>query len=108
MQLRTEIWVSGLIRRAEVGGAFAAVAARGDVDAGAVIVKVNTLDGLARAYAPALGPDGERIWIDPLGRDEPVVEAEVDDYLRRRRSRDPDLWVVEIEDRRGRSFIDET
>lgn len=104
--LRTEFWVSALLRRAQIGGAFAAVAARGDPDAGAVVVKVNLLDGRARAYAPALDPEGGRVWIDPLGLDEAAPEARVDDYLARRRTRDPDLWIVEIEDRRGRCFIE--
>jgi hypothetical protein len=105
--LRSEIWVSALIRRAQVGGAFATVAARGDPDAGAVVVKVNFLDGRAQAYAPALDSEGRRTWIDPLGVGAPEPEARIDDYLNRRRARDPDLWVVEIEDRRGRSFIDD-
>jgi hypothetical protein len=105
--LRTEIWVAALVRRAELGGAFATVATRGDPDAGAVVVKVNLLDGRARAYAPALDAEGRRAWIDPLGGDAPGAEADVDAYCRRRREGDPDVWVVEIEDRRGRSFIEE-
>jgi hypothetical protein len=105
--LRTEIWVAALIRRAQVGGAFATVAARGDPDAGAVVVKVNLLDGRARAFAPAIDSQGRRAWIDPLGADSPDIEAKVEDYLRRRRQRDPDLWIVEIDDRHGRSSIED-
>ncbi len=105
--LRTEIWVSALIRRAQVGGAYATVVARGDPDAGAVVVKVNFLDGRAQAYAPALNAEGRRAWIDPLGVGAPEPEARIDDYLSRRGARDPDLWVVEIEDRKGRSFIED-
>lgn len=105
--LRTEIWVSALIRRAQVGGAYATVAARGDPDAGAVVVKVNVLDGRAQAYAPAIDSQGRRTWIDPLGVGAPEPESRIDDYLTRRRARDPDLWIVEIEDRRGRSFIED-
>jgi hypothetical protein len=104
--LRTEIWVSALIRRAQIGGAFATVAARGDPDAGAVVVKVNFLDGRARAFAPALDAEGQRTWIDPLGGEAAEPESRVEDYLRRRRERDPDLWIVEIDDRHGRSFIE--
>jgi hypothetical protein len=106
-RLKTEIWVAALIRRAQVGGAFATVALRGDPDAGDIVVKVNLLDGLARAYSPALLPNGDRTWIDPLGKDAPEIEAKVEEYLRRRRDRDPDLWVVEIDDRQGRSFIED-
>ncbi|MGD2132999.1 MAG: DUF1491 family protein [Maricaulaceae bacterium] len=104
--LRTDIWASALIRRAQAGGAFAAVVARGDADAGAVLVKINLLDGRARLRAPMLDIDGERVWIDPLGRDEPAAEAEADAYIRRRREADRDLWVIEIEDRHGRDFLE--
>jgi hypothetical protein len=68
---------------------------------------VNLLDGRARAYAPAIDSQGRRAWIDPLGTEAPEVEGKIDDYLRRRRDRDPDLWVVEIDDRHGRSFIED-
>jgi hypothetical protein len=103
--LKTHIWASALVRRAEVGGAFAAIVRKGDPDAGAVLVKVATLDGKARLYAPAQNGEGERIWLDlssgPLGSD----ERQVDQYAAKRAQADPDLWVVEIEDREGRTFL---
>ncbi|MGE0046869.1 MAG: DUF1491 family protein [Hyphomonadaceae bacterium] len=106
-ELKTEIWVQALIRRAEVGGAFAAVTRRGDPDGGATLVKVATLDGRARLYAPARDGEGERIWLDlsagPLG----VEERAIDEYARKRWEKDPDLWIVEIEDRAGRTFLTE-
>ena len=104
-QLKTEIWVQALVRTAQVGGAFATVARRGDRDGGAVLVKSLTLDGRARVYAPALNAAGERVWLDlssgHLGDDEAAVDA----YVAKRLSADPDLWVVEIEDRAGRTFL---
>lgn len=106
-ELKTEIWASALIRRAEVAGAFAAVVRKGDPDAGAVLVKVATMDGRARLYGPARDGAGERIWLDlstgSLGNHEP----DVDSYARRRAESDPDLWIVEIEDRAGRHFLTE-
>jgi hypothetical protein len=106
-ELKTEIWASALIRRAEIGGAFAAVARKGDPDAGAVLVKVARLDGRARLYAPARNGEGERIWLDlsagPLGEDEPHIDA----YVRKRAEDDPDLWVLEVEDKQGRHFLEE-
>lgn len=105
--LKTEIWAQALMRRATVAGAFAGVVRRGDPDAGAVLVKVATLDGRARLYAPAQNASGERVWLDlssgPLGNDEQAVDA----HARRRADTDPDLWVVEIEDRAGRTFLTE-
>lgn len=107
MELKTDVWIGALMRRAEIGGAFATVARRGDRDAGAVLVKVATLDGKARLYGPALNGEGETIWLDlsagSLGND----ERDVDAYARKRAASDPDLWVVEIEDRHGRTFLTE-
>jgi hypothetical protein len=108
MDLKTDLWAAALMRRAQVAGAFAGVVRKGDPDAGAVLVKVATLDGKARLYAPALGSDGERIYLDlsrgPLGNEERAV----DEYARKRAAGDPDVWLIEIEDRAGRHFLTET
>lgn len=106
LQLRSELIATAIVRRAQAAGAFAAVTARGDPDAGVILVKVNLLDGRAIAHAPELDFDtGESRWTTPMGAD-PKPEAEVDAYLTRRCDRDPDAWVIEIEDRQGRAFID--
>ncbi len=106
-ELKTDFWASALIRRAEIAGAFAAVVRKGDADAGAVLVKVATLDGRARLYAPARDGAGDRVWLDlsagPLGEDERAVDA----HIAKRAETDPDLWVVEIEDKQGRHFLEE-
>lgn len=103
MLLSTDIWVSALIRRAELGGAFAVVARKGDVRAGSVLVKaLNRGQGTARLYSEATGPGGERIWMQPVASEE---EPELDRYVERALRIDPDLWVVEIEDREGRHFL---
>ncbi len=102
--LRARIYVDALLRRAQAGGAFAAVVARGDDDAGVVLVKLNLLDGRARVFAPAVGPGGDRVWMEPLGTT-PRIEADADTYLARQRSIDADAWIVEIEDRAGRAFL---
>jgi len=104
--LRADIWVDALRRRAEAGGAAAYVVRRGDRDAGAVLVKVSTLDGAARLYAPTRDEAGERCWMLPLG-EAPVEEARCDAYIDRRAEDDPDIWAIEVEDREGRSFLTE-
>jgi hypothetical protein len=104
-ELKTDFWASALIRRAQIAGVFAGVVKKGDTDAGAVLVKVATMDGRARLYGPARNGDGERIWLDLSAGALGDVEAEVDDYVRKRRASDPDLWVIEIEDRFGRHFL---
>jgi hypothetical protein len=104
-ELKTEVWASALIRRASTVGVFAAVARKGDADAGAVLVKVATLDGRARLYAPAVGGGGERIWLDLSAGALGDTEANVDLYIQRRAATDPDLWVIEVEDKKGRHFL---
>jgi hypothetical protein len=104
-ELKADFWVSALLRRAQVAGAFAAVGRKGDPDAGVVLVKVATLNGKARLYAPAVRGEGERVWLDLSGGSLGDVEAEVDAYVRKRAETDPDLWLVEIEDRHGRHFL---
>lgn len=106
MLLSTDIWVAALIRRAEQGGAFAAVIRKGDARAGAVLIKlVNPRAGTSRLLAEATRGDGERIWMSPVGStDEPDLDAYVDRTVRI----DPDVWVVEIQDNQGRHFLVET
>ena len=105
MLLSTDIWVSALIRRAELAGAFAVVARKGDPRAGAVLVKaLDRRAGTARLYAEATKGDGERVWMQPVPSD---AEPELDAYIERARRIDPDLWVVEIDDAQGRHFLTE-
>ena len=103
--LSTDVWVGALIRRAELEGANAVVVKKGDARAGAVIVKAyDTMTRAARLWTEATGQDGAPLWIQPVVSDS---EGELDAYLERQRRYDPDLWVVEIEDRQGRNFITE-
>ena len=105
MLLSTDIWVAALIRRAELSGAFATVAMKGDARAGSVLVKArNQRSGEVRLYVEATRGEGERVWMQPRpGAD----EADLDQYAVRSRNIDPDLWVVEVEDVEGRHFLTE-
>ncbi len=105
MILSSDVWVAALIRRAELGGAFATVVRRGDGRAGAVLVKtVDRRAGQARLFAEATRADGERVWMQPTPS---LVEADLDAYAARAARIDPDIWVVEIEDADGRRFLTE-
>lgn len=105
MLLSTDVWVSGLIRRAELEGAFATVVKKGDARAGDVVVKAyDASTRTARLFSQSLDMDGQPLWIQPVASE---MESELDAYLERRRKYDPDLWVVEIEDRQGRHFLQE-
>lgn len=105
MLLATDIWVGALVRRAELGGAFAMIIRKGDARAGAVLVKVvNRLDGVSRVYSEATRMDGEQVWMQPARSED---EQDIDRYIERAIRVDPDVWVVEIEDRQGRHFLTE-
>ncbi len=94
--------MSAYLARLQAAAIPVYVTARGDDAAGAVIVKLATLDGRARAYQRITGSDG-RAW-DVLAEG---AEAAVDAVIARARARDRDLWVIEIEDRQGRTLLEE-
>lgn len=105
MRLATELWVSALIRRAQIAGAFATVARRGDDQAGAVLVKLyNPITRETRLLAQASSGEDEPIWMEPKPD---ADEMEIDAYAARAADYDRDLWLVEIEDRQGRDFLTE-
>ncbi len=103
-RLSTDFWVAAYLARLEAIGVPAHLMAKGDATAGAVIVKVATMDGQASAFARETGMDGKRIWAE-LAAAGP--EAAVDEKLKRQLSFDPDLWIIEVEDPKGRSLLDE-
>jgi hypothetical protein len=105
MRLSTDIWIGALIRRAELEGAYATVIRKGDAKGGAVLVKaLDRRAGLAQLYAEAIRGDGERVWMSPVASTD---EAALDAYIDRALRFDPDIWVVEIDDRSGRHFLTE-
>ncbi len=102
-RIKTHIWVSALIRRVQAGGAFVYVAQKGDIDSGIALLKVCTMDGQAALYAPERSFDGESGYrIIAEG-----PERHIDEKIRGRARFDPDLWAIEIEDRKGRHFLTE-
>ena len=102
-RLTAEFWVQAYLARLRLNDIPAFVTARGDATAGAVVVKLNRLDGSGAAFARSWNAEGARVWT-PLAEG---PEAEVDAALARQRRFDPDLWIVEVEDRAGRTRLDE-
>src|SRR5438105_11534593 len=104
MRLKSGIWVAAYLRRCHIEGAAAVLRRRGAEDAGAIFVKVSRLDGLADLYGPAPqsafdeARPSERAFSQALGS-EPKPEGDVEAYLTRQIRYDPDLWIVEVEDR---------
>lgn len=110
MRLKADIWVQAYLRRCRMEGADAVLVRRGDEDAGAIYIKVSRLDGTAMLFGPApAGLDMERtdrLWV-PLLPPTQTSEADCDSYLARQVEFDPDVWIVAVDDRAGRHFLDD-
>jgi hypothetical protein len=111
MRLKSAIWVSAYIRRCMIEGAYAVVRRRGAEEAGAIFIKIDRLDGTADLFGPAPQTafdetrPGDRAFIACLKAPQQSNEV-VEKYLARQIQFDPDIWLVEVEDRRGRNFLD--
>lgn len=109
MRVTSNLWVAAFLRRCHHEGAYAVVRRRGAAEAGAVFVVLDRLDGTCTLYSPAPqsafeGPVDDRRFSAVALTSEDA--AAVDARLAREIAFDSDLWVVEVEDRAGRSFLD--
>ena len=100
-RLKTELRVSAILKRAQGAGAFAVIVRRGDADAGALWVIVRQGPDLLR-YTEQMTMSGTREWY----QDGPFDETEIQLRVNKAVDRDPDIWIVEIEDAQGRAFLD--
>lgn len=110
MRLRADIFVSAYLRRCMSEGAYAVLRRRGAAEAGAIFVKVDRLDGTCALYGPApqteLAEAGiDRFW-RRLHKEESIDLADADERLRKEIGFDPDIWIVDVDDRAGRCFLD--
>jgi hypothetical protein len=102
-RLTSRFWVDAYLARLRLEGIPAFVVAHGDDTAGSVLVKLNTLDGSASAFQRSYDLMADRrTWAVLVDG----AEADVDAAVARQRGFDPDLWVIEVEDRAGRHLLD--
>jgi len=108
MRLKSEIWVRAYLRLCQGHNVPVVIVQRGDAAAGAIFICIDRLDGTVCVYGPA--PAGltesetDRRWMSCFGP-RPASVAEADGYLARQLEFDPDLWIIEVEDRAGRHFL---
>ena len=100
-RLPTGVLVSAMLRRVNDAGGFGTVLAKGDPQAGTVLV-VAVSSGESRLLERGIGPDGRVGLIDSTPADDLAA------YWRRRRQRDPDLWVIELDIAGAERFAAET
>ena len=108
MRIKTEVWVKAYLRRVMAEGVAAYVAARGDDFAGAVYIHVDDLQGGHLLFGPApaglSGSEEERRWVACFEQG-CVNREQAEDYLAAQKKYDPDLWIIELEDRQSRHFL---
>lgn len=95
-RLAARIEVSALIRRVQGEGGMAAVLARGDGDAGAILLQLAEKGQFRGLYGRSLTSAGDYRW-EPVGPGLSEQNQVVDTYIARRRASDGDLWVVELD-----------
>lgn len=109
VRLRSDIWVDAYRRRCEIAGGYAVLRRRGAAEAGAVFIRVDRLDGRVALYGPApqtaFGEgETERRFVR-LHADETIDVPRSEERIAKELRFDPDLWIVEVEDRQGRTFL---
>ncbi|ODA66864.1 hypothetical protein A7A08_02161 [Methyloligella halotolerans] len=109
-RLKSELWVRAYMWRLEGEGVPTVIVRRGNTEAGAIYILINRLDRTVRLFGPAPAglaeAAGERSFVALFeGRFVPEIDA--NERLMREAEFDPDLWVVEAEDRAGRHFLED-
>lgn len=106
-RLPSALIVAGLMRRAQQEGGNAAVLARGDEQAGGILLVMAERGATVAVMERGHDLDGRPIWRDAAPQ---VLEGKdnLHDYLARRRQRDPDLWAIELDIVDSQRFIAET
>lgn len=103
-RLTARFWVDAYLARLRLMDIPVFVTAHGDDTGGAVLVKLNTLDGQARLFQRGFDlQSGARVWSELASG----AETDVDASVARQKGFDPDLWVIEVEDRAGRHLLDD-
>jgi hypothetical protein len=111
MRLKSALWVAAYLRRCQVEGLYPVVRRRGAEEAGAIFIRISRLDGTSDLFGPApqsafdATSIGERAFTASLPK-QPAADVDVEAYLAREMKFDPDIWIVEVEDRAGKNFLD--
>jgi hypothetical protein len=97
-RLKAGIRAKAILRQTTLAGGMGMMLRRGDEDSGGILLVVRDRAGGLCAFAEARATDGELAWMRTTGAD-PIDQAALDSYLERQLRRDPDLWVLELENK---------
>lgn len=112
MRVKAAIWVAAYLRRVNASGASAVLVRRGAEEAGPIFIRIDRLDGTGELYSPA--PQSAYDEASPTDRlftrrfpGGPAPAERLAEAIARELRMDPDLWLIDVEDRDGRNFLDE-
>lgn len=107
MSVKSDIWVSAYRRRCDLQALPCVIVRKGAADAGTIFVCIRISNHEVWLMGPPVGPLlddlGDRIFEPRFST--PVPESQIDEYLAKQAGYDPDIWVLEVEDREGRAFL---
>ena len=104
-KLKPAIWVPAQVRHCDQKFMSAYVRRKGDADGGAVLLRLDRLDGTSEVFSQVRDMDGKLGWMHGIGNG-PVADADVESYIQSQLKFDPDLWILEIEDPDSRYELD--
>ena len=103
-RLTTSILVSSALRQAQAKGIFAAILRQGDEQAGTIFVEVEIDPAQSSLYGRQVSFDGDYEWVCLTG-EVPVSSADVAERLHKESARDPDCWIICVQDPKGRNIF---
>ena len=104
-RLKTGLRVAAILRRYDMHGIGAFQRRRGDADSGAMLIKLALGEGHAFVLIQTYDRDGNRAWMRQGGA-APIDDAAAEAAIEKAIARDPDIYVIEIEDAQGRLMLD--
>ena len=97
-RLPVHLWIDAQLKPLNDSGIFYYIQQSGEQNTGTILLKINGLSGVCQLLIQQRDMDGKMGWMHAMKK-ERVEEREADQYIHRAISRDPDLWVIEIEDK---------
>lgn len=104
-KIKAGIWVQAQIRMCDINCIPIMVRHKGDADSGAILLKLDQGNAGCSVLSQVRDIDGNPGWMYG-GGGQFIPEGDAESYIKRQIQRDPDLWVLEIEDQQGRYELD--
>lgn len=103
-RLPTHLEIAGMIRLVESNGGTAMVLAKGERDAGTVLLVTMFRGQDSKLYERMPQLDGTRPFV--VTKSEDIEKpGEFSEYIARRRLQDPDVWVLEVDIDEAERFV---